>query len=168
DLSGITVSSLHGNAIGSLPTTTDANGQATVVITGNVAGTDDTITVNALGATGTHTLSVSAATFVLTTEPPPPVTDMPLNTPQGIKIHWDEAGVPQVGRSITFFATRGNFAATLSCPSPTPAVCMTDANGDAIASISSNSAGPTVISAVAAGASGPTTQLSIDFIATMP
>jgi len=168
DLSGITVSSLHGNAIGSLPTTTDANGQATVVITGNVAGTDDTITVNALGATGTHTLSVSAATFALTTEPPPPVTDMPLNTPQGIKIHWDEAGVPQVGRSITFFATRGNFAATLSCPSPTPAVCMTDANGDAIASISSNSAGPTVISAVAAGASGPTTQLSIDFIATMP
>jgi adhesin/invasin len=94
------------------------------------------------------------------------VTEVPLNTPQSVKIHWDEAGVPQVGKTINFFATRGNFAATPTCPMIT--VCTTDANGDAIASISANNAGPAVISSVAAGASGPTSQISIEFISTMP
>jgi hypothetical protein len=160
----IRVRSAQGNTLSAPTVTTDANGQTTVDVTGNITGTDS-VTVDALGATATALLSVSASNFVLTTVPTP-VTEVPLNTPQSVKIHWDEAGVPQGGKTITFFATRGNFTATPTCPMIT--VCTTDANGDTIASIFSNNAGSAVISAVAAGASGPTSQISIEFISTAP
>jgi hypothetical protein len=94
------------------------------------------------------------------------VTEVPLNIHQSVKIHWDEAGVPKVGEAITFSATRGDFVVTPSCPT-TPTICTTDPNGDAFARISSNNAGPAVISTTA-GQSGPSNQISIEFVATMP
>ena len=56
----IRVSSALGNTLSAPTVTTDANGQATVDVTGNVAGTDG-ITVAALGATATAMLSVSTS-----------------------------------------------------------------------------------------------------------
>ena len=65
----IRVSSALGNPLSAPTVTTDANGQATVDVTGNIAGTDS-ISVAAIGATATATLSISADNFVLTLPTP--------------------------------------------------------------------------------------------------
>src|SRR5262249_58269748 len=147
--------------------TTDVTGQATVDVTARVPG-PDTIQVAALGATATASLLISAANFVLTA--PAPAAQVPLNTPQAVTMHWDQAGVNQVGQTINFFATRGNFAATPTCPAgvnPTISA-TTDANGNATVNVCSNNAGPAVISAAANVSPGPSSQVSIEFVATTP
>ena len=100
----ITVSSALRNPLSATTVTTDFTGQTTVDVTGLVPGTD-TIQVSGLGATATTTLLISAANFLLTA--PAPATQVPLNTPQAVTVHWDEAGVPQVGQLINFLRREG-------------------------------------------------------------
>jgi len=151
---------------------TDTTGQATVDVTARVPG-NDTITVSALGATATATLSISADNFVLTTSAPP--TGAPLNIPQPVMVHWDKAGVNQGGQIINFFATRGNFATAAICPATVvPTVSATTVSipgptqGNTTVYICSDNAGPAVISAVANVSNGPSGQVSIEFVATNP
>jgi len=92
----IDVSSALGNSLSAPTVTTDTTGQATVNVTTRVPG-NDTIRVSALGATATATLTISAANFVFTT--PASAAQVPLNTPQAITVHWDQASVNQVGQS---------------------------------------------------------------------
>jgi len=113
----ITVSSALGNTLSAPTVTTDVTGQASVDVTARVPGTD-TIQVTALGAMTTASLLISAANFILTA--PAPAAQVPLNTPQAVTVHWDETGVNQAGQTINFFATRGNFAATPTCPAGRP------------------------------------------------
>ena len=161
----ITVSSALGNTLSAPTVTTDVTGQASVDVTARVPGTD-TIQVTALGAMTTASLLISAANFILTA--PAPAAQVPLNTPQAVTVHWDETGVNQAGQTINFFATRGNFAATPTCPAgTTPTISTTtDANGNATVNVCSNNAGPAVISAAANVSPGPSSQVSIEFIAT--
>jgi adhesin/invasin len=155
----VTVISTLGNTLsattGSTTTVmTDSTGQATVTVTATVPGTD-TIQASALGATGTATLSISSANFAFTA--PLPDAEVPLNTPQPVTVHWEEAGIPVPdGRTVNFFTTRG----TLSAPS-----AMT-VNGEARVTISSNEAGPAVINANVTG--GPSSQVRVEFFATTP
>jgi protocatechuate 3,4-dioxygenase beta subunit len=152
----VVVSSALGNTLSNPTPTTDSNGQATFTVTADVAGTD-TITASALGATGALTLAISAANFVFTT--PAAGAEVRLGEDQEIVVHWDEAGVPQGGQTINFFATRG----VLSAASAT-----TDGNGDARVTISSANAGPAAITATATAADGPSSQIEIEFVATTP
>jgi Bacterial Ig-like domain (group 1) len=154
----VTLSSMLGNTLSATTVTTDSTGQATVTVTATVPGTD-TIQALALGATGTATLSVSAANFAF--KAPLPDAEVPLNTPQPVTVHWEESGVPVPdGRTVNFFTTRG----TLSAPS-----AMTGKDngpGDATVTISSNEAGTAVINANVTG--GPSSQVRIEFFATTP
>ncbi len=151
----ITVSSALGNTLSATTVTTDATGQSIVDVTARVPG-NDTIQVSVLGATATVMLTVNAANFAFTA--PAASAQVLLNASQPVTVHWDEAGVNQVGRTINFFATRG----TLSPPSAPP----TDANGNTTVTISSPQAGPAVINANVTG--GPSSQVSIEFFATTP
>jgi hypothetical protein len=161
----ISVSSVLGNKLSATAVKTDVTGQATVDVTASVPG-DDTIQVSALAATATTTLTVSAANFVITI--PVPAAQVVLNTPQTVTAHWDQAGVNQIGQTINFFATRGSFTTTLTCPTvavPTISV-QTDTQGNATVNICADNAGPAVISAAANMSSGPSSQVTIEFIAT--
>ena len=74
----------------------------------------------------------------------------------------------QIGQTINFFATRGSFTTTLTCPTvavPTISV-QTDTQGNATVNICADNAGPAVISAAANMSSGPSSQVTIEFIAT--
>ncbi len=126
---------------------------------------NQTITVTALGAMATETLSVSLGNFAITTPAPP--TEVPLNTPQTVTVHWDKAGVNQVGQMINFFATRGDFAATPVCPATLTTISTTtDGKGNATVYICADNAGPAVISAAANVSHGPSSQVEIEFVAT--
>jgi Bacterial Ig-like domain (group 1) len=158
----VTLSSTLGNTLSATTVTTDSTGQATVTVTATVPGTD-TIQALALGATGTATLSVSAANFAF--RAPLPDAEVPLNTPHPVTVHWEESGLPVPdGRTVNFFTTRG----TLSAPS---AMTGQDPNeprgsGNATVTISSNQAGTAIINANVPG--GPSSQVRIEFFATTP
>ena len=167
----ITVSSALGNPLSATTVMTDFTGQTTVDVTGLTPG-NDTIQVSGLGATATTTLLISAANFLFTA--PAPATQVRLNTPQAVTVHWDQAGVPQGSQLINFFATRGNFVATPISPCPpspvqvqTPTISVqTNAQGNATVGICADNSGPAIISAAANVSSGPSSQVGIEFIAT--
>lgn len=155
----ITVTSNQGNTLSAATVTTDSNGQATVDVTAD-SPSNDTVTAAALGTSGVITLVVSSADFsFIAPAPDAPANqrEVPLETLQMVTIRWLEAGVPQVGETINFFATRGNLTAASE---------VTDANGEASVQISSTTAGPAVITAAAATANGPSSQVAIEFVAT--
>lgn len=152
----VTLSSSLGNTLSATTVTTDFNGQAKVTITASIAGSD-TIEASAIGTTGSTILTISPANFVFSA--PSANAEVNLGAVQTITVHWDEAGVPQANKNINFFATRG----VLSAPSAT-----TNASGNASVTISSTNAGPAVITAVATSPGGPSSQLSIEFVATTP
>jgi hypothetical protein len=152
----VTLSSALGNTLSVTSVTTDSNGQATFKVTAAVAGSD-TITASALGISGALNLAVSSANFVFTT--PSVGAEVNLGAVQTITVHWDEAGVNQVGQTINFFATRGTLSA---------ASAVTDASGNASVTLTSNNAGPSVITAAATAAGGPSSQIEIEFVATTP
>jgi hypothetical protein len=152
----IALSSALGNTLSADTVDTDFNGQATVEVTAAVGGVD-TIEATALGAIGTITLTVSSANFVFTA--PDAGSRVNLGANQVVTVHWDEAGVNQVGQTINFLATRG----TLN-----PVSDVTDNNGDAQVMISSTNAGPAIITASTTVADGPSTQIEISFVATTP
>jgi hypothetical protein len=158
-LQTVTVTSNQENTLSAETVTTDSNGQATVDVTAD-SPNNDTVTAAALGASGGITLVVSSADFsFITPDPDAPANqrEVPLETLQTVIIRWLEAGVPQVGETINFFATRGDLTAASD---------VTDANGEASVQISSTTAGPAVITAVAAVANGPSSQAAIEFVAT--
>jgi hypothetical protein len=150
----LTVSSARGNTLSQTTLTTGPTGQANIEVTAAIAGSD-TIHVMALGASGTFTLTVSADRFRFTT--PKAATDVNLGADQTIRVHWDKAGVDQVGKKINFSATRGRLSARSA---------VTDANGNAEVTISASNAGPAVITAAAVD--GPSSQVEILFVATDP
>lgn len=163
----ITIHSALGNDLSAMTLTTDAAGQARVDVTARVPGTD-TLAVSGPGVMTTVTLSISADEFEITV--PDSAMEVPLHTAQAVTAHWERGGAPQVGQMITFFATRGNFTTTGTCPTATvPTItAMTDNNGDATVNICSDNAGPAVITALADVTTGPSSQVGIEFVATTP
>jgi hypothetical protein len=163
----VTLSSAQGNTLASPTVTTGFNGQAEGQVTAAVPG-DDTIQATVLGATGTLALTVSSANFVFTTPTPSPapIPEVNLDAAQAIVVHWDEAGVNQVGATINFFATRGTLTDPNDATNTGSAIAVaTDANGNATVNITSTNAGPASITAAADTPGGPSSQIDIEFVA---
>ena len=171
----LTVTSVPtGNTIVPPNPVTDPAGQATVKVTANVSGN---IVATALGATGTHALNVAVDRFVFTEPdqtadpvdvclgPPTANCTPPRKTPPQtltVRLTTGNPATGVAGKTVTFETTRG----TLSAP-PSD---VTDATGAASVTITSNNAGPAVITAKTTDTSGNPiqTQVQINFVATTP
>ena len=145
------VTSSSGNTLSAATLTADGSGQAQVVITAVVPGSD-TITVTSLGETETHAITVSSDTFDLDAGG----ADLTLDTPHTVNLLWEISGVGQNG-TVNLSSTRG----ALSVSS------VTVVNGAASFTISSANAGPALITATDSNGTASTTE-SIEFVATNP
>lgn len=143
-------------------TTTD-DGRVSFSYTANASGTD-TISVTAFSGdnqiTTTRDITISDNTFKFAL---PTTSEIPIDAPADITLTWEENGTPVANENVTFFSSRG----TITSPKTT----TTDANGNAIVTVSSPTSGPTVIEAKALD---PATNLEIstqrqyEFVATTP
>jgi hypothetical protein len=150
----VAVSSTLSNGI-SLPTvTTDATGNGSFIYTANNSGVD-ALSVAALGTTAQTPVVVSGIDFSALS--PAPAATIPVTSPQTITVRYRSGGVGVAGQTVNFISTRGTFV--------TPTV-MTNAQGDASASLSSTTAGPATVSAFIAGVGQ--VNLQVQFVATVP
>jgi hypothetical protein len=149
----VDVTSSNGNTLAATSLTTDVGGQAQVQVTASAAGSD-TLSAMALGLTASTPLNVSNDSFAITA--PAAGTEIVLNTATPVDLTWTIGGVNQDGQTINFSATRG----TLSAPS------AVTAGGVASVTISSTNAGPAIITAT--NAAGTSTQVQVEFVATVP
>jgi hypothetical protein len=149
----LTISSSSGNTVSPTTATTDVNGTITFSVTGTVGGAD-TITVAGAGAAGILNISVNSANFIF--QSPAANALVVINTPQVITVHWDNAGVPQVGLPILFSSTRGTLSAV---------TVNTDIHGNASTSITSPGSGQSTITAAGPGGI-PAASLNIVFVTT--
>lgn len=157
------VSSSLNNPLSNPAPITDGSGLATVNLTANNAG-KDTITVSFDGSATdkitpiTHTLTISDDNFTVTSSDGLPTeNDIPLGVVKQFKIHWDQGGIARFNERINISATRGKL---------TTNSVMTNLNGDATFAISSDNAGPAVITIAANAKDGPSKVIKFDFIAT--
>ncbi len=148
----VAVSSSNGNTLSSTSLTTGADGDVQVTLTADNGGAD-TLTATALGISATHTVTVSDDAFTITS--PAPAAEVDLGTAQPVIANWTIAGVPQAGQLITFTTTRG----TLSAGSAT-----TDGAGNATVTVTSNNAGPALITATTP--TSISTTRNFEFVAT--
>jgi Bacterial Ig-like domain (group 1) len=157
-IAGATVAavSAKGNTLSASSLVTDSTGHVTFTVTGTVAGAD-TVSISALGMSASQALSVSSQNFAFSA--PAANTLVPLNTPQALTLVWTNAGAPVTGQPVTFSTTRGLFSS-----GATTITVSTDGTGTAIASLSSTTAGPAIITASGSGVSG---QINIVFVATV-
>jgi hypothetical protein len=96
---------------------------------------------------------VNSANFIFAS--PPANALVNISTPQVITVHWDSAGVNQVGQQVQFSATRG----TLSSP-----FSNTDVNGNASVSLTSTGTGQSTITASALGGTPAAAPLNLVFV----
>ncbi|HEY5624370.1 MAG TPA: Ig-like domain-containing protein [Gammaproteobacteria bacterium] len=152
----VNVSSLLGNGVNPSTVTTGLDGQASFTLTANNAGSD-ALTAAALGATSApRNVTMSADAFSFIAPAPDPVPEIPLNTDQSVTVNWQSGGVPVNGQPVSFTTTRGTVV-----PNNIPTV-----SGNATVDISATNAGPAVITAT--NTDGTTTQLEVEFVATVP
>ena len=149
----IAVSSANGNTLAAASLTTDVSGQAQVDVTAAAAGMD-TISADALGLTATADLNVSNDSFALTA--PLAGDEIVLGAVANVDLTWNVGGVPQDGQTITFSATRGTLSAFQAVT----------AGGVASVTITSNNAGPAIITAT--NSAGTSTQVQVEFVANTP
>ncbi|MEW5757830.1 MAG: Ig-like domain-containing protein [Pseudomonadota bacterium] len=149
----LTVSSAKGNSLSASTVTTGSSGQAQVTINGTQAGVD-TITVSGLGTSTTFSITVSSDQFSFTA---PSATDLDIGVAHTVSVTWTSGGAPVSGQPVNFSATRGTLSA---------ASVNTNGSGVATVTITSNNAGPTVITA--STTSGPSTSITREFVAITP
>jgi len=153
------ITSALGNTLSTTPVLTDLQGQGSFTLSADNAG-NDTLTASVLGATDTLTVSMSGDAFTFFSPAPgDPLLEIPLNSTQTVTVDWRLAPTqPVVGRQVTFTATRGTV---------TPiGTGLTDAQGTVQVSLSSANAGSALITAT--NADGVSTQLEVEFVATVP
>jgi hypothetical protein len=148
------VTSASGNTLTPASLSTDGTGRGTFTLAATVGGTD-TITATSLGIPQQKTVDISTQSFNVTA--PADGTKVNLGSSQNVSVTWLNGGVPVANAPVTFAATRGTLV-------PATAV-LTNASGVATVSISSVSAGPSIVSA---SGTGVTAQITLDFIATAP
>ena len=148
--------------------TTDLNGQVTANFNALTAG-PDVVTVSALGATATQSISVSGDNFVFTSPTPGNKPDVPLGNDQTISVKYIVNGAIQAGAPITFSTTRGTLSDLAVPPvSGTSIVTSTDGSGIATVTVKSGSqVGEATITASAASGS-PSAQGKVEFISDKP
>lgn len=131
---------------------TDANGEFQFNLNAANSGSD-TLTVSALGTSSTKTVDISGDDFTLTSVN----KEVKVNTTETINLLWKKNGLAQAGKAIKLVATRGIL----------PFQVMTDAQGMAVFSITSTTAGGTTITATDAEG-GLTASLTREFVAINP
>ncbi|MES1942696.1 Ig domain protein, group 1 domain protein [Salinisphaera sp. PC39] len=151
----VNVSSDLSNTFSSTNLTTGPNGQVQVDLNANNAGTD-TLTASSLGISNDITVEIGGADFQFTS--PDAGVQIPLNTAQAVTLRWLDDGSPVTGQTVNFSTSRG----TLSSNSGT-----TDGSGEVTVDVQATNAGPATITA-SDPASGLSTQLSVQFVATVP
>jgi hypothetical protein len=136
---------------------TNSAGTATFNMTATKGG-NDTVTASALGIQATQAVAVSTQSFTFTA----PTTNATVNVGQAqpVTVHWVNNNAPQTG-TITFAASRG----TLSTMSSN---LQSDGTLNPAVTITSATAGPSIITATASGAGGLTAQVPLSFVATTP
>jgi hypothetical protein len=149
----VTLASAKGNTLSATTVTTDSNGQKAFTLTAVNSGTD-TVTAATLGLQATQSVVVSNQNFAFTA--PTANAQVDIGVVTNLIVAWTVNGVAQSGQTVNFSATRG----TLSASSAT-----TDAQGNASVTLTSTTAGPSVISA---SGNGVTAQVTLSFIATLP
>lgn len=153
----ISVSSTLGNAIALSSSVTDATGATTFTYTPSNAGTD-TVTVSGLGGVAKTTVMVSAIDFAVLTPASDGTATIPVGLAgQAITVRYKNLNVGVPGQTVTFSTTRGTFAPTSS---------ITDVNGDAVAVLSSTTAGQATVLAQIAGVGQ--VSLPVQFLAGVP
>jgi hypothetical protein len=149
----VTLSSSTGNALSTTSLVTDSAGAGQFTVTASQG--DDTLTAQALSVTATRDVTVSPDSFTFLT--PDADAEITLNSDRTVTVRWTSAGVPVAGQEVNFSTTRGIL---------TPTSASTDASGEVEVTIRSANAGGASITA--STDSGPTTQRSVEFIATQP
>lgn len=137
---------------------TDSEGEAQFELQPSVGG-EYTITVEALGAIDSKTITVSPNAFNLSSTN----TEVPVNTTEAVTLAWTADGVPQSGKIIHLSATRGK----ISVDGVEVEQVTTDTNGNASFDIESSTAGGTVITATD-NTTYLSTSLAMEYIATDP
>ncbi len=162
----VTVASSAGNTLSATLLTTDVDGRATFNLTATANG-QDTITVVALGLTSTHIVDVSTDVFAFqlplaapaTVTPPSSTPEIPLNQNQTLDVLWSDNAGPIVGQQVTFQTSRGTLV-------PANGVVTTNASGIATVTLTSTNAGGATITAT--NQLNTSTQLGVEFVATVP
>lgn len=123
--------------------TTAANGQITVRVTA-AAGSSGagTLTASALGLAPTKAINVLGSDTPFQIVAPSDNATVNVNTDQTVRVRFSRAGSTASGRTVTITATRGLFG------SSSTTTVTTDANGEAVATIRSASAGASTLTAI--------------------
>ena len=151
----VVLSSANGNQISTESNfETDAEGEIAFNLTGSTSGID-VISASVLGASFDKAVEVSGDEFRLSSSGDNEEID--INTTSEISFRWTRDGVPQVGKTIVLSATRGDINNQST---------VTNSAGDATFTISSQTAGQTVITATST--EGLSTSLNREFVATTP
>jgi hypothetical protein len=164
----VALTSALGNTLTPSSVTTGSTGTATFTLTG-VTGGNDTLTATGEGITATQAVTVSNQNLVFaaplagaTIDVTTPTTPVSLSVVP-VSLLWTVSGAGQTG-TVDISTSRG----TLSTSTLTvTGGVFSPAN----VTLSSNTAGPAVISATAINSSGTTvatTQVAVNFIATVP
>lgn len=155
----VTVTSASGNDLAISTDVTDNTGRIFVEVTGTSPGAD-TLTATALpdaegnpAVTATANINVSGDDFSFTS--PAANTEININTPTDVTVHWEKDNAPQENETIRFASTRGT---------PAPTTAITDADGNVTVQISSTTAGPAVVTAT--NDEDTVAQISVEFVAT--
>lgn len=151
----VALASTLGNAVSPAEATTDATGSAAFQYTPATAGTD-TLKVSGLGTTSSSSIVVTAVDFAAVS--PASNATITVGAPQVVTVRYRLSGAGVAGATVSFTTTRGTFAA--------PSSVVTDANGDASATLSSTTAGPGVVVAQIAGVGQ--VNIPVQFVATVP
>ncbi|NQY49137.1 MAG: Ig-like domain-containing protein [Colwellia sp.] len=145
--------SLGGGEAGiELPTpalvTTDAEGQATIQVTGVSSGTN-TLVITALGASANQSVSVQADSFLFTNfsngvdtvnpSDTPIVPDVSLLQTATVTLTWQRNGSPVSSVPVGFTTTRGVLSVDMA---------STNVNGEVTATLTSNNAGKALVTFV--------------------
>jgi hypothetical protein len=149
----VTLASSNGNTLSATTVTTAASGQASFTVTASAAG-QDTLSADALTITTSQPLTVSNDSFAFTA--PAANTEINLGASRSTTVNWQQNGAAVVRQQVTFSTTRGVV---------TPNSINTDAAGNPTVSVTAQNAGPAVITATNAG--GTSTQLDVEFVATV-
>src|SRR6185312_3489490 len=149
----VDVTSTKDNTLNPSTFTTSTSGQGSFTVKAVNSGTD-TLTAAAAGLKVSQAVAVSNDSFAFTS--PAANANIRIGTPETVTIIWKSSGVAKAGQTVNFSATRGTLSA---------AAATTLADGSASVTISSTTAGPSVISA---GSTGVSAQVIVNFIATTP
>ncbi len=147
----VDVSSANSNTLSATTVQTQVSGQQSVTLMADNSGVD-TLTVTALGLMATADVNISGDIFSIQT----PVQGDPVNlgVNEQIKVLWTKDGVKQVGKTITFNASRGTLSSS---------TVITDIDGLATITISAASPGLATITAV--NDELTSTSVQIEFVA---